>query len=595
MVVSGPMAEEETYEESIEESFSFDEHLLERISSLEEAVKRTAETVRQLLAALRKQEKNLLINHAGISTLQEILEQKGLVERDEWSGLWESKMDYQLLALEKRERFVASKERILALYQGDRRKTFQDLLEDAEYSLFALDIARAVVALEEAFKLDVDNYELAYFLGEVCFNEGDPDQALIYFGRVLAVKPDHYESLVFSGVILHERGENNRAEDFLRAAVGQYPDAFLPNFSLGAVYAAQGSMLRAVLYLEKAVAVDPLPQAQFLLGRCLYQMGKLSGSIAALKEAVRHDPAFEEAHHLLGLAYLDRRWHQKALAAFRAAQQLNPKKMRYHDLVRYLSGHEGTPLPEVGGEASRWLARAEIELKAGDFKRARTSLRRGLALHPDHPTLLMSYAIVCLQLDQGDEIEAITQKVLAGNPGEMLEATAYATLMASLRSQGNYREGNRIGRRLVEEGRSSFTKTIAYYELAYNLAEMEEDLDQALEYAKASLALAPDELKQFPLAALGWVHYKRREYPQAVDCLDQSSRLAASPTTLTHLGMALLAQGDDERARSVLSRARTEENRGEGLEERMMSWMKDSGALFNRVRGLERSKVRGRK
>ena len=42
-----------------EESFSFDEHLLERISILEEAVKRTAETVRQLLGALHKQEKNI--------------------------------------------------------------------------------------------------------------------------------------------------------------------------------------------------------------------------------------------------------------------------------------------------------------------------------------------------------------------------------------------------------------------------------------------------------------------------------------------------------------------------------------------------------
>ena len=48
--------------------------------------------------------------------------------------------------------------------------------------------------------------------------------------------------------------------------------------------------------------------------------------------------------------------------------------------------------------------------------------------------------------------------------------------------------------------------------MAYNLAEMEEDLDQALDYARRSLDLAPDELKQFPLAALGWVHYKRKEY-----------------------------------------------------------------------------------
>jgi tetratricopeptide (TPR) repeat protein len=191
--------------------------------------------------------------------------------------------------------------------------------------------------------------------------------------------------------------------------------------------------------------------------------------------------------------------------------------------------------------------------------------------------------MLCLHLDRGKEIEAITQKVLAGNPGEMLEATAYATLIAALRSQGKYREGNRIGSRLLEEGRSAFTRTIAYYEMAYNLAEMEEDLDSALNYAKASLDLAPEELKQFPLAALGWVHYKRREYEQAVDFLSRSSELGPSTTTLTHLGMALLAKGDEEKARKCLTQARGLSVRGEALEERMMSWMKDSGQLLERV------------
>ena len=72
LVLSGALRDdEETYEESPEESFSFDEHLLERISILEEAVKRTAETVRQLLGALHKQEKNILINQTGLSALRD--------------------------------------------------------------------------------------------------------------------------------------------------------------------------------------------------------------------------------------------------------------------------------------------------------------------------------------------------------------------------------------------------------------------------------------------------------------------------------------------------------------------------------------------
>jgi tetratricopeptide (TPR) repeat protein len=585
LVLSGAVREEEeSYEEGAEESFSFDEHLLERISILEEAVKRTAETVRQLLGALHKQEKNILINQTGVSALRELLEQKKYIGGEEWSELWESKMDYQLLALEKRERFLGVKERIAGLYHGDKRKPFLQLLEDAEYALFGFDIERAVAALEAAYKLDRGNYELAYFLGETHFNEGNSEAALTYFSRVLEVKPDHYEGLVYSGVIHYESGDHNRAEESLKRAVAIYPDSFLPHFSLGAVYAGKGDLAKAVLFLERAVGVEPVPQALFLLGSCYYEMGKLSSAVHFLQEAVRHDPAFEEAHHLLGLAYLDRHWTRKALDSFRQAQRLNPKKLQYQDLVRYLSGHDGTPLPAVGGDAGVWFKKGEDFLARDNLKQAHVCYRRALALDPENPTLLMSYALLCLHMNRSQEIEAVTRKVLDLNPGESLKATAYAALIEAMRSQGKFREGNRLGERLLDEGSSNFTKSIAYYEMAYNLAEMEEDLDEALDFARRSVELSPDEIKQFPLAALGWVHYKRKEFDKAVDFLSRSSELGPSPVTLTHLGMALLASGEEDQARSVLAHARALGERGEALQEKMMECMKDSARLIERAR-----------
>jgi cytochrome c-type biogenesis protein CcmH/NrfG len=66
-------------------------------------------------------------------------------------------------------------------------------------------------------------------------------------------------------------------------------------------------------------------------------MGRVTPAVKRLEEAVRADPGFEEAWYLLGLAYLDRRWRKKALDAFRRAQNLNPRKLRYQDLVRDLT------------------------------------------------------------------------------------------------------------------------------------------------------------------------------------------------------------------------------------------------------------------
>ena len=123
----------------------------------------------------------------------------------------------------------------------------------------------------------------------------------------------------------------------------------------------------------------------------------------------------------------------------------------------------------------------------------------------------------------------VGKDALTATARDWYSATAYATLIEALRSEGKYREGNRIGRQMLAEGQSDFAKTIALYEMAYNLAELEEELDQALQLAHQSLELAPEELKQFPLAALGWVHYKRREFDQA-------------RTTLAARGMAIEQQ-----------------------------------------------------
>jgi len=586
LVVSGPLTEEDRVldPESAEESFSLDEHLLERLSIVEEAVKRTAETVRQLLAAVSSQERASVLSQTGLATVRELLEEKQVLHGTEWTERWEQKMEYQLLALEKRERFAELKERIVALFQGPKRRLFDELIEDAEYALDALDVERALGALEAAYKLDHDNYELAYLLGETCFNDGDTGRALDFFESVLRVQPEHFEGLVYGGVIHQEQGETERAEHLLVLAAELYPQQFLPLFSLGAVFAGQGRLTEAIELLARAVAIDGVPQARYLLGNCLYETDRRSEAIGHLQEVVRQDPGHEEAHHLLGLAYLDRHWNRKALESFRRARELNPSKMRYQDLVGYLSGQGQSPLPEVGAEAKPWLEQGEQLLEKGKAEPALAAYRRAIQAEPENPTLLMSYALACLRLQRHREGELASRKVLALDPEPMLKATAYATLIEALRGAGRFREGNEVGRLLLEEGSSSYAQAIGYYELAYNLAEMEEDLDHALEYAQRALEVAPDELRQFPLAAIGWVHYKRQEYSEAVEYLELSSRLGPSPTTLTHLGMAHLAAGDESAARQALAQAREIEQAGISLEQRMMECLKASDRLLARVR-----------
>src|SRR6266550_6718095 len=169
MVLSGVTSFEEDeiedYEE--EEDLSLDEHLLERVSAIEEIVKRSAETLRTVVDAVQKHERANFINQTGLLSVKELLEKKNLVSADELVELWESKMGEQMLALEKKQRFNERRDRIVSLFRGEKRERFLQFVKESDGAFDAFDPDRGMKALEEAFKLDRDNYELSFFLGEM--------------------------------------------------------------------------------------------------------------------------------------------------------------------------------------------------------------------------------------------------------------------------------------------------------------------------------------------------------------------------------------------------------------------------------------------
>jgi len=87
LVLSGVGVVDESTGETQEE-IPFDEHLLERISTLEDVVKRTGEALKSVLETIGNLEKNLFVAHTGILALQEALERKGAVRSEEVLDLW---------------------------------------------------------------------------------------------------------------------------------------------------------------------------------------------------------------------------------------------------------------------------------------------------------------------------------------------------------------------------------------------------------------------------------------------------------------------------------------------------------------------------
>jgi tetratricopeptide (TPR) repeat protein len=579
--------EEIDYEEE-DGDLSLDEHLLERVSALEEIVKRSAESLRMAVEAIHKHERAIFVNQTGLLSVKELLGKKNLISNEELVELWESKMGEQMLALEKKERFSQRRDRIMSLFRGEKKERFQQFIADAEQAIDAFDPERGMKALEEAFKLDRDNYELSFFLGETLFNDGDLDRAKSYLERTLEVQPDHFDAAVFYGVLLHERQDLKGAERWLRRAIQISQDSFLPYFSLGAIYALKGKLLRAQKFLEKAIQLEPIPQAYYLLGTIFYEKGQLERAIKSLQDAIKLDPDYEEAIYHLGLCYLDRNWNRKAIQCFQEALELNPNKMEYQQAVRFYDERGLGRHAPVKGPAAQEFSEAEQFVTQGNYNEALDHYRRASQVDPGNVSVLVPYALLCSHLEMNSEAIAVSQQILEQNPTEMVAAAAYTTLVEALRAEGNYKEGNRLLDEMLISYTSNYAKAIAHYEKAYNLAEMGENLDEALESAQLALRYSPKELKQFPLAALGWVYFKRRDFGNAVDFLTKSADLGPTATNLMHLGMALLEKGDKDRARAVFRKAKSFKTKGAGLEEKILEQVRSTTKLIDRLHNKKR-------
>jgi tetratricopeptide (TPR) repeat protein len=588
LVLSGVGVVEESGEAP--EEIPFDEHLLERISTLEDVVKRTGDAVKSLFESLGNVEKNLFVAHTGILALQETLERAGAIRPQELLDLWETKMDERMQAVEKKDRFLERRDRIVASFSGEGRDGFLRRLREAEFAILALDADRGVRLLEEISRADRENVELAFYLAETFFSAGDLERAAGYFKRILAIEPNHFESLVYSGIAASERGETETAEELLKRSLERKPDAFLPHFALGTLYSNTSRWDDAEAELGRALEAAPVPAAHVLLGTVLREKGEVARAIHELEEARHLQPDSEEAAFQLGLCHLEKNRPRLALECFQQALEKNPRRLEYQEAVRLLERRRRYALPRVDGPGAGAYHEAEENVSRGSLHRAHELYRQALAAEPDNSTIRISFALLSASLGLWNEAIAACRKVLAGEPEDVVAAAACSTLAEALRAQGRPREAVRFAREFLEKHPSKTSRAIAYYELATTLADGEDDLDSALDYAGRALSEAPDELKPYPLATLGWVHYKRREFDRAIDCLRRSSEHAAQPTTFHHLGMAYLAAGRPEDAKAAFNKAKTVA-RGGALEDRMLHQVRSNIRLVEKFGSKKKEPV----
>lgn len=311
-------------EESAAENY--EEHLLERVSSLENHLARFAEKLERTLDLLGRQARSSYLDHLLLDTLLSVLNEAGMADRRRVERAWRERFE--------RETAASTEDMRRATLQTKIKNAFSDLQSemlvkviDEAFQLFNNGKeSQGVRALERAASLAQDNAPLNTFLGEHFFRQRKTLLARDYLSRAFDAEPDNLRLCLLLGLVCGDEGEAARAKSLLSKAVSDGRHSFAAHYALGRLYSAEADWQQALIHFKQALTARKCPEIYYVLGVVNYQLGRFRIAQRHLQSALKLDEDYPEAHYLLAHVYMrfDDRTH--ALEEFRAAESAQRKQ-----------------------------------------------------------------------------------------------------------------------------------------------------------------------------------------------------------------------------------------------------------------------------
>jgi tetratricopeptide (TPR) repeat protein len=286
--------------EALESGSSNEEHLLERISALENRLMRLSEKLERGLDLLLRQAQHSHFDRALVKALVGVLTEDGLVDGDKLERLWLNRCQKDAEEQLESEHREELRLKILATHRGQQDSFIQFINEGF---LFIDDDqpARGIRSLQRAADLDSDNAPLLYFLGEYFFKKGKTHRAEGYLARVYELSPRDRRVSLLLGLTCADEGQIERAKELLNNATQLGGPTFAAHYVLGRLFVAEAKWPRALQQFKLALATKNSPEAHYTLGCLYYQLRRDSLASRHLRKALELDENYGEAFHVLGL------------------------------------------------------------------------------------------------------------------------------------------------------------------------------------------------------------------------------------------------------------------------------------------------------
>jgi tetratricopeptide (TPR) repeat protein len=306
---------------------STDEHLLERISALENRLGRLTERLERGLDLLLRQAQNSYFDRSLVKALIALLTEDKIVEGTRLEKLWNDRCQKEAEEQEESARREELRVKILAGCRGDRR-TFEQLVNEGFLLIEDEQIGRGIRSLQRAAELDRENAPLLAFVGEHFFRTGKTRRARDYLSRAYEFTPGDIRISLLLGLTCADEGEIERAKELLNSATRRGASSFAAHFGLGRLFMAEENWQKALREFKRALASKPSPEAHYALGCLYYQLTRDALAARHLRKATEMDAEYGEAFYVLGLIY--KRAGQEKLAAesLARAQRTEPGNLK---------------------------------------------------------------------------------------------------------------------------------------------------------------------------------------------------------------------------------------------------------------------------
>jgi tetratricopeptide (TPR) repeat protein len=283
---------------------SHEEHLLERISALENRFMRLTDKLEQALNLMLKQARSVYFDHTLLDTLIEVLNEAGSFDAVRLNKLWRERCQKDNVENEEIARREQMRSKIISAYGGAESAIFERLVNEGIDKLNKNETNDGIRALERSAAFDPANAPLNALLGAHFFEAGKTTLARNYLERAILVNPKSESLRLLLGLACADDGEIVRAKSLLKSFIKYAGESFAARYGLGRLLMTEGKSAEALKEFKRALSARSMPEADYAVGCLYYQLRRYHIAAYHLRRAVESDARYLEAHYALGLVLL---------------------------------------------------------------------------------------------------------------------------------------------------------------------------------------------------------------------------------------------------------------------------------------------------